>query len=268
MSDVLERIAAANPVPQEPPASAWTAPVLLDEIDARRLQTTIDKTVDSLSGPPSQSSGTRIIAAVGAFALVLVLVGVIGLMAIGGGTGVFDTSPTPPATGVFDTSPTPPATGAATTTDAVSVAESFYTAYLEGDWDAANDMAQGAIVRGENGNLLWEVDVVDIECKLVVETLVSCTSSQTDVLTRRVDTARVWQSEGTMLVADGIVTWYTSENGLHFYGDYEEWLDDQSLEWEYSQCSHGGYLSVQCLPLYLDNIGAWLATEPDLTIEQ
>ena len=262
MSDVLERIGAANPVPQEPPAPAWTASVLIDEIDARRLQTTIDVTVTSLEGSPTRSWGTPIAAAVGAFVLVLAVVGVIGLFANGGASDVVDT---PPTQTTEESLPT---------TDAVSTAASFFTAFLRGDWDAANELAQGVLISGGNGNLfwevdnlLWEVDVVGIDCELVTEFLVSCTSTQTDTLTRQVGTAYTWQSVGTMLVVDGVVTWYTSSNPPFALHDrYETWLDDESPDgWLFSDCTHGGYLTVGCLPLYLASVEAWLATDPDLS---
>jgi hypothetical protein len=265
MSDVLERIGAANPVPQEPPASAWTASVLIDEIDARRLQTTIDVTVTSLGGSPTRSRGTRIAAAAGAFVLVLAVVGVIGLIANGGASDVVDT---PPTQTTEESLPT---------TDAVSTAESFFTAFLIGDWDAANELAQGFLISGGNelpyyhvDNLLWGVDVVGIDCELVTEFLVteflvSCTSTQTDTLTRQVDTAYTWQSVGTMLVVDGVVTWYHSAKDTgSLHHNYETWLDDESPDgWHSSECSQGGYLTVGCLPLYLANVEAWLATDPD-----
>ena len=268
MSDVLERIGAVNPVPQKPPASAWTASVLIDEIDARRLQTTIDVTVTSLGGSPTRSWGTRIAAAAGAFVLVLAAVGVIGLIANGGASDVVDT---PPTQTTEESLPT---------TDAVSTAESFFTAFVRGDWDAANELAQGVLIFDvEAGNLFWEVDyllwgvdVVGIDCELVTEYsvtefLVSCTSTQTDTLTRQVDTAYTWQSVGTMLVVDGVVTWYHSAKDTgSLHGRYEHWLDDESPDgWLISECTHGGYLTVGCLPVYLANVEAWLATDPDFS---
>jgi hypothetical protein len=247
VNDVLSRIGAVNPVPGEPPASAWAAFVLLDEIDARRgRRTKIDEIETTPVGSPTQSWGVRIAAAGGAFVLVLAIVGVVGLIANGGGNEVADTPPT---------------------TDAVSVGESFFTAFLRGDWDAANKLAQGVLIGGENGNLLWEIDVVDIDCALVTELLVECTSTQTDALTRQVSDADAWQSVGTMLVVDGVVTWYTSENqSPPFHDRYEEWLDAESPDgWLFSECTHGGYLSAGCLPIYLANVEAWLATDPDLS---
>jgi hypothetical protein len=252
VSDVLHRIGAVNPVSQQPPASAWTASVLLDEIDARRgRMTKIDETETTPVGSPQQLWGLRIAAAAGAFVVVLAVVGVIGLIANGGGSDVVDT----------------PTTESPPTTDAVSTAESFFTALLRGDWDAANELGQGVLISGENGNVLWEIDVVGIDCELVAEFLVSCTSTQTDALTRQVDTAYAWQSVGTMLVVDGVVTWYTSENqSVSFHDRYETWLDDESpVGWLVSECTHGGYLNVRCLPLYLANVEAWLATDPDLS---
>jgi len=260
MSDILERIGAANPVPQEPPASAWTASVLIDEIDARRLQTTIDVTVASLGGSPTRSWGTRIAAAAGAFVLVLAVVGGVGLIANGGGSDVVGT---PPTQTTEESLPT---------TDAVSTAESFFTAFLRGDWDAANELAEGVLIRRGNGfwevdNLLWGVDVVGIDCELLTESLVSCTSTQTDTLTRQVDTAYTWQSVGRMFVVDGVVTSYTSAKDTGSLQErYEAWLDDESPDgWLLSDCSHGGYLTVGCLPLYLASVEAWLATDPDLS---
>jgi hypothetical protein len=115
-------------------------------------------------------------------------------------------------------------------------------------------LAQGVLISGENANLLWEIDVVSIDCELVTEFLISCTSTQTDALTRQVGTAYAWQSVGTMLLVDGVVTWYTS------------WLDDESPDgWLFSECTHGGYLAARCLPIYLANVEAWLATDPDLS---
>ena len=153
------------------------------------------------------------------------------------------------------------------TTDTVSTAESFFTAFLRGDWDATNNLAQGVLISGENANLLWEIDVVSIDCELVTEFLISCTSTQTDALTRQVGTAYAWQSVGTMLLVDGVVTWYTSENqSVSFQGRYEAWLDDESPDgWLFSECTHGGYLAARCLPIYLANVEAWLATDPDLS---
>jgi len=247
VSDVLKRIGAANPVPQEPPASAWTASILLDEINATRGQTSqIDETEATPVRSPKQTWGVRIAAAAGAFVLVLAVFGVIGLIANGGGNEVVDTPPT---------------------TDAVSVGQSFFTAFLRGDLDAANKLAQGVLIGGQKDNLLWEVDVVDIDCELVTEFLVECTSTQTDALTRQVSAAIAWQSVGAMLVVDGVVTWYTSENHTHrFHGRYEEWLDAESPDgWLFSECTHGGYLAPDCLPIYLANVEAWLATDPDLS---
>lgn len=255
VSDVLERIGAANSVPREPPATAWTASILLDEIDARRGQTTqIDETETTPVRSPKQTWGVRIAVAGGAFVLVLAVFGVIGLVANGGGSEVVDTPPTPP------TKESPPPT------NAVSVAESFFTAFLRGDWDAANKLAQGVLIDGENVNLLWEIDVAGIDCALVTEFLVSCTSTQTDALTRQVGAAYTWQSVGTILVVDGVVTWYTSENqSPSFHDRYEEWLDNESPDgWLFLECTHGGYLTAACFPIYLANIEAWLATDPDL----
>jgi hypothetical protein len=128
-------------------------------------------------------------------------------------------------------------------------------------------LAQGVLISGENANLLWEIDVVSIDCELVTEFLISCTSTQTDALTRQVGTAYAWQSVGTMLLVDGVVTWYTSENqSVSFQGRYEAWLDDESPDgWLFSECTHGGYLAARCLPLYLANVEAWLATDPNLS---
>jgi hypothetical protein len=252
VSDVLDRIGAVNPVPQQPPASAWTASVLLDEIDARRgRMTKIDETETTPVGSPKQLWGLRIAAAAGAFVVVLAVVGVIGLIANGGGSDVVDT----------------PTTESPPTTDAVSTAESFFTAFLRGDWDAANELGQGVLISGENGNVLWGIDVVGTDCELVAEFLVRCTSTRTDAVTRQISAAYAWEAVGTMTVVDGVVTGYTSENQPDpVFERYEAWLDAESPDgWVFLECTHGGYRHPPCIPIYLANVEAWLETSPDLS---
>ena len=282
MSDVIERIGAANPVPQEPPASAWTASVLFDEIEARRLQTTIDETVTSLEGSLTQSWGMRIAAAAGAFVLVLAVVGVIGLIANGRGGEVVDT---PPRQATEESIPT---------TEAVSIAESFFTAFLSGNWDAANELAQGVLVSGQwvredileqgvligeqNAYQLWEIEVVGTDCELVIESIVStesivrCTSTHTDALTRPLGAAYALESVGTVVVVDGVVIRFTSERQSNSafdeaFGRYEGWLDVESPDDGrlIFDCSHGGYWVPACIRIYVANVEAWLATDPDLS---
>jgi hypothetical protein len=281
VSDVLKRIGAVNPVPREPPASAWTASVLLDEIEARRVQTTIDETVTSPVESPTRSWGMRIAAAAGAFVLVLGVGGVIGLIANGGRSEVVDT----PLTQATE--------GSSPTTDAVSVAESFFTAFLSGNWDAANELAQGDLASGQNVSedmleqgvliggpnvyLLWEVEVVGTDCELVMESIVStesivrCTSTHTDALTRHIGAAYALESVGTMVVVDGVVIRFTSERQSNSafdeaFGRYEGWLDAESPDgWVILECSHGGYWAPACIRIYVANVKAWLATDPDLS---
>jgi hypothetical protein len=258
--------------------------VLLDEIDARRGQATrIDEIETTPVRSPRPTRGMRIAAAAGAFVLVLAGVGVIGLIANSGGSEVGDTPPTQ-ATG----EPTP-------TIDAVSVAKSFYTAFLTGDWDTASELAQGVLISGqnvnedelaqgvlidgENGYLLWEIDVVGIDCELVTEFAVSCTAKHTDAVTRQIGAAYAEESVGSMKVVDGVVTRFGSERQYSFVEDsvldqvldrYDAWLDDESPDhWEGFMCSsgghHGGHWAPACTRIYVANVEAWLATDPDLS---
>ena len=86
--DVLERIAAANPVPTDAPPPAWTAAVLLDEIDSRRGQMTKLKPVrraqTSEGRRRAPRSGWTVAAAT--FVTVVVIVGIVALWPDGGPT--------------------------------------------------------------------------------------------------------------------------------------------------------------------------------------
>ncbi len=113
--DVLDRIAAANPVPAGPPPQAWSAAVLLDEIDERRGTMTKLETVQSAPPEgPRRAWRSRLAVAVGAFALVFAVVGLVALVASGGTSGPATPAPTTvapttiaPATSVPVTPPPP-----------------------------------------------------------------------------------------------------------------------------------------------------------------
>lgn len=154
------------------------------------------------------------------------------------------------------------------------LADRFYRAFWAADFDSAESMASDSRVLTSQVRFrdvidAFEVEIIDMSCEVAArDVTVICLATWNDAFGRQVSPDYTALGEGRFIVRDGAVASMTTRNlDDPIFDPYVEYLDENSPDrWSELRCGSGGWASnVECLPLILENVDSWLATDPDLS---